>query len=81
MLKHRPQGLQIGFPNSMISFSQARGQYKVIKFGVYLLVTWGKLKIFFAISALTPSVKPLGVISAFAPIEMLELSSTLALTP
>jgi hypothetical protein len=45
-----------------------------------LLVTWGRLKrfIFFSISALTPSIKPLGgggvLISTFAPIGMLDLS-------
>jgi hypothetical protein len=66
MLKHWSQGLQIGFPNSMISFFQAWGQYKAIKFGFYLLVTWGKLNFFFSISALTRSVKPLEVISTFA---------------
>jgi hypothetical protein len=32
-------------------------------------------------SALTPIVKPLGLISVIAPIGMLDLSSTLALTP
>jgi hypothetical protein len=47
----------------------------------HLLVTWGRLKIFFCVSALTPSVKPLGLISTFAPIGMLDLSCTLALTP
>jgi len=47
----------------------------------HLLVTWGRLKIFFCVSALTPSAKPLGLISTFAPIGMLDLSCTLALTP
>jgi len=46
----------------------------------HLLVTRGRLKMFFSISALTPSVKPLGLISTFAPIGMLDLSCTLALT-
>jgi hypothetical protein len=35
----------------------------------------------FSFSALTPSVKTLGPISIFAPIGMLDMSSTLALTP
>jgi hypothetical protein len=35
---------------------------------------------FFSISALTPSVKTLGLISTFVPIGMLDLSWTLALT-
>jgi len=47
----------------------------------HLLVTWGRLKIFFCVSALTRSVKPLGLISTFPPIGMLDLSCTLALTP
>jgi hypothetical protein len=40
----------------------------------HLLVTWGVIEIIFSISALNPSVKPLGLISTFAPIEMLYLS-------
>jgi hypothetical protein len=40
----------------------------------HLLVTWGKLKKIFSISALTPGVKPLGLISTFAPIKMLDLN-------
>jgi hypothetical protein len=39
----------------------------------------GQIENIFSISALIPSVKPL--ISTFAPIGMLDLSSTLALTP
>ncbi len=39
------------------------------------------MKRFFSISALTPSVKPSGLISTFAPIGMLDLGRTLALTP
>jgi hypothetical protein len=38
-----------------------------------LVVAWGRLKIFFSISALPPSVKPLGLISTFAPIGMVDL--------
>jgi hypothetical protein len=55
MLEHWPQGLQIGFPNSMVSFFQPWGQNKA----QHSLVTWGRLKIIFCISALTPS-KALG---------------------
>jgi len=39
----------------------------------HLLVTWGRLKRSFPFSAFTPSVKPLGLISTFAPIGMLDL--------
>jgi hypothetical protein len=39
----------------------------------HLLVTWGRLKSIFSISALTPSLKPLGLISTFSPIGMLDL--------
>jgi hypothetical protein len=58
-------GLQIGFPNWMVSFIQPWGQYKAIKLG--------QIEKFLFISALTPSVKPLGLISTFAPIGMLDL--------
>jgi hypothetical protein len=44
-----------------------------------LMVLWLVKR--FPISALTPSVKPLGLISTFAPIVMLDLSFTLPLTP
>ncbi len=37
--------------------------------------------LFFSISAFTPSVNPLGLISTFAPIGMLDLGRTLTLTP
>jgi hypothetical protein len=39
----------------------------------HLLVTWGRLKSLFSISALTRGVKHLGLISTFAPIGMLDL--------
>jgi hypothetical protein len=55
-----------------ILFLSFGGQYKAIKVQ-HLLVTWGRLKFFFSISALTPRVKPLGLISTFAPIGMLDL--------
>jgi hypothetical protein len=47
----------------------------------HLLVLGADQNVFFSISTLTPSVKPLGLISTFAPIGMLDLGSTLALTP
>jgi hypothetical protein len=65
MLEHWAQGSQIGFPNLMVSFSQPWGQYKA----QHLLVTWGRLNF-----ASTPSIKPLELISTFAPIGMLDLS-------
>jgi hypothetical protein len=47
MLEHRPQGLQIGFPNSIVSFFfSALGPMQGHKVQ-HLLVTWGRLKIFF----------------------------------
>ncbi len=55
----------------MYPFS-ALGQVRAMKW-------WIKKIVFF--SRLTPSVKPLGLISLLAPIEMLDLSSSLALTP
>jgi hypothetical protein len=39
----------------------------------HLLVTLGRLKRFFSSLALTPSVKPLGLISTFVSIGMLDL--------
>jgi len=47
----------------------------------HLLVTWGRLKSFFSISTFSPGVMPPGLISTFAPIGMLDLGWTLALTP
>jgi hypothetical protein len=56
----------------MISFFQPWGQYKTIKFSIYLY--WGKIEKFFSISAaLTPSVRPVGLISTFGSIGMLDL--------
>ncbi len=78
MLKHWSQGLQIGLPNLMVSFFQDLGPIQGHK---ALLVTLGRLKRFFSSSALTPSVEALGPISTFAPIGMLDLGWTLALTP
>jgi len=73
MLEHWPQGLQIGFPSSMVLFFSALGPIDSHKIQ-HLLVTWGRLKKFFSITALTPSVKPLGLISTLASIGMLDLS-------
>jgi hypothetical protein len=72
MLAHWLQGLQIGFPNSIVSFFQAWGPIQGHSIQ-HLLVTWGRLISFFKISALIPSVQPLGLISTFAPIGMLDL--------
>jgi len=74
MLEHWCQGLQIGFPNLMVSIFSALGPIQGHKV-LHLLVTWGRLKsFFFCISALTPSAKPLWLISTFASIGMLDLS-------
>jgi hypothetical protein len=40
------QGLQIGFPNSTVSFFSALGRLQGHKVH-YLSITWGRLKIFF----------------------------------
>jgi len=63
------------WPSNLISilfrpWGQSQG-HKVINF----------LKKSFSFSALTPIVKPLGLISVIEPIGMLDLSSTLAWTP
>jgi hypothetical protein len=69
-----PPGLKIDFPNSdgILIFS-LEANNKAIKVQHLLLVAWGRLKIFFCISALTPSVKPLVPISTFAPMGMFDL--------
>jgi hypothetical protein len=59
MLEHWPQGLQIGFPNSMLSFFSALGPIQGHKVQ-HLLVNWGRLKSFFSISALDSYCKALG---------------------
>jgi hypothetical protein len=56
----------------MVSSFEPWGEYKAIKCGIYLC-PWGRLKSYFSLSALTPSVKPVGLISTFAPIGMLGL--------
>jgi hypothetical protein len=57
----------------MVSSSSASGPIQGNKVQC-LLVTWGRLNFLFSISALTPSVKPLELISTFAPIGMLDFS-------
>jgi hypothetical protein len=56
----------------MVSFLQPWGPIQSHKVQ-HLLVTWGRLKIS-SISALTPGVKGMGLISTFVPIGMLDLS-------
>jgi hypothetical protein len=74
-----PRVAKIGFPNSLVSFFFFKALGPIQGHEVqHLLVTWGRLKRFFNISALTATVKPLGLISTFAPIGMLDLSSTLS---
>jgi hypothetical protein len=61
MLKHWPQGLQNLVPklDGILSF-QPWGQYKTHKVRHLLVTMGGRLKIFYSISTLTPSVKALG---------------------
>jgi hypothetical protein len=82
MLEPWSLGLQIGFPNSLVSFIfsfiKPWPQYKAIKFGI-LLVLGGRLRrffIFYFVLAMTPSVKAHWgwSIPFFAPIGMLDLS-------
>jgi len=61
MLEHWPRGLQIGFPNLMVSFFSALGPIQGHKVP-HLLVTRGQIERFKKISASTPSVKPLGLV-------------------
>jgi hypothetical protein len=69
-----PKGCKLASQIRWYPFSSLGGQYKAIKFSINLLGTWGRLKrVFFSSSALTPSVKPLGLISTFALIGMLDL--------
>jgi hypothetical protein len=79
MLEHCPQRLQIGFPNWMVSFFQPWGPIQGHKVE-HLLVALADWKYFFLL-ALTPSVKPLGPISTFTQIGMLDLGWTSAQTP
>jgi hypothetical protein len=56
-----------------ILFFQPWGPKQGYKVQHLLVVAWGRLNFIFSISAFTPSVKPLGPISTFAPIGMLDL--------
>jgi len=71
MLKHWPQGLQIGLPNLLVSFFSALGPIQGHK--VQHLLVLEASERFFSIPALTHSVKLFRLISIFAPIEMLDL--------
>jgi hypothetical protein len=71
MLKHSPQGLQIGLANSLVSFFQPWAEYKV--YSSAFTSNFGQIEKIFSSSALTTSVKPMGLISTFAPIECLDL--------
>jgi hypothetical protein len=79
MLKHWPQGLQIGLPNSMVCLFQPGGQYKAINSA--FISNFGQIEKIFSSSALTPSGKLLRLISTFAKIGMLDLGWTWAPTP
>ncbi len=79
MLKHWSQGLQIDLPNLMVSFFPALGPIQGHKVQHYF--NFGQIEKIFSSSALTPNVKPLGLISTLASIGMLDLGWTLALTP
>jgi hypothetical protein len=70
MLEYLPQGLQIGFPNGTLFSALGPIQGHKVE---HLLVTWGQIEKIFKISALTPKIKPLGLISTFAPIGMFDL--------
>jgi hypothetical protein len=60
MLEHwPPKGCKLASQNGWYPFFQPWGQIQGHKFQ-HLLVILGRLKRFFSISALTPSVKPLG---------------------
>jgi hypothetical protein len=54
-------------------FSPPWGQYKALKSSAFISTLGQIEKFLLSISALNPSVKPLGLISTFAPIGMLDL--------
>jgi hypothetical protein len=58
--------------NSMVYSFLPWSQYKAIEFSIYD-TNFGQIENIFSSPALTPSVKPLGLISTFAPIGMLDL--------
>jgi hypothetical protein len=64
--------LQIGFPNSLLSFFSLGANIKS-KSSTFIS-NLGQIEKIFSISALTLSVKPVAQISTFAPIGMLDLS-------
>ncbi len=72
MPEHWPPGLQIGFPNSIVSFFSALRPIQGHKVQ-HLLVALGQIENIYSISAFNPSAKPLGLISTFAPIGLLGL--------
>ncbi len=75
MLEHWAQGLQIGFPNLMVSFSfLALRPIQGHKVQHLPISSLGRIENIFSISGLTPSVKPLGMTSTFCTNRMLDLS-------
>jgi hypothetical protein len=58
MLEHWPQGLQIGFTNLMVSFFSLGANTRPRSSA--FISNLGQIEKIFSISALTPSVKPLG---------------------
>ncbi len=56
----------------MVSFFLPWGHHKAIEFSIFD-TNFGQIEKIFSSPALTPSVKPLGLISTFAPIGMLYL--------
>ncbi len=78
MLEHWPQGLQIGFPNSLVFFFFKALGANIRPWSSAFIRNLGQIEKTFYTSIFTPTVKPLGLISTFEPIEMLDLSWTLA---
>jgi hypothetical protein len=74
-----PKGCKLASQIQWYPFSSLGGQYKPIKSA--FISNLGQIEKNFSSSALTPSVKPLWLISTFPPIEILDLGWTLALTP
>jgi hypothetical protein len=66
-------GLQIGLPNLTVSFFFSLGANTRPQNSAFSSSNLGQIEKFLLVSALTPSVKPLGLISTFAPIGMLDL--------
>jgi hypothetical protein len=72
MVEHWSQGLQVGLPNFTVSFSLSLGA-NTSPYSSAFISNLGQIEKLFYTSALTPSIKPFGLISTFAPIEMLNL--------